>query len=428
MQSKDDVLNREPFVKQIVDLTKILSEKRKNCCFAIEGEWGSGKSFVLEKIQECLQVEQSETTNTDRFFVVRYDCWRYDYYEEPIVAIISVLKDKIEQYVSLLSNETKKEMLAIVKNTITKIAVEAIKSKTGVDLDGVVGTSEDDGKIYDKYFGFQNIFKEVQEQIKKISEEQTVVIMVDELDRCLPSYAIKVLERIHHVFNELENVVVIIAMEKKQMSNSLHQIYGDEMDVDRYLKKIISLSFKLDNGSANNFIKKYERFMNMFIIQDQERDELEKFLKEITFGIEIRAQEKIFENAESIHRLMAEQEKMDSAILAFEVLVLCIKEKMSTVSMKWIVDTSGYPDVETRIGKDYFDSIRDYAKHIRQYPKKVNYKFVCKENDFVDKMIFIISGLYNEYKNDECDSFYCADNEIQQKLNFSTKVYELLKI
>ena len=150
--------------------------------------------------------------------------------------------------------------------------------------------------------------------------------------------------------------------------------------------------------------------MNMFIIQDQERDELEKFLKEITFGIEIRAQEKIFENAESIHRLMAEQ------------------EKMSTVSMKWIVDTSGYPDVETRIGKDYFDSIRDYAKHIRQYPKKVNYKFVCKENDFVDKMIFIISGLYNEYKNNECDSFYCADKEIQQKLNFSKKVYELLKI
>lgn len=168
-------------------------------------------------------------------------------------------------------------MLAIVKNTITKIAVEAIKSKTGLDLDGIVGTSEDDGKIYDKYFGFQNIFKEVQEQIKKISEEQTVVIMVDELDRCLPSYAIKVLERIHHVFNELENVVVIIAMEKKQMSNSLHQIYGDEMDVDRYLKKIISLSFKLDNGSANNFIKKYESFMNMFIIQDQERDELENF-------------------------------------------------------------------------------------------------------------------------------------------------------
>ena len=77
------------------------------------------------------------------------------------------------------------------------------------------------------------------------------------------------------------------------------------MDVDRYMKKIISLSFKLDNGSATNFIKKYESFMKMFVIQEQEKDELEKFLKVITFGIEIRTQEKIFEKAETIHKLMA---------------------------------------------------------------------------------------------------------------------------
>ena len=127
-------------------MIKILSENVKIVSFAIEGEWGSGKSFAWKRFKNVFKLEQSETTNTDRFFVVRYDCWRYDYYEEPIVAIISVLKDQIEQYVSLLSNETKKEMLAIVKNTITKIAVEAIKSKTGLDLDGVVGTSEDDGK------------------------------------------------------------------------------------------------------------------------------------------------------------------------------------------------------------------------------------------------------------------------------------------
>ena len=428
MESKEDVLNREPFVKQIVDLTKVLSDKHKNCCFAIEGEWGSGKSFVLEKIQKWLQEEQSEATHTDRFFVVRYDCWQYDYYEEPIVAIISVLKEQIEKYVSLLSDETKKEMLAIVKNTITKIAVEAIKSKTGVELDGITETSEDAGKIFDKYFGFQNVIKEVQGQIQKIAEDQTVVIMVDELDRCLPLYAIKVLERIHHVFNELENVVVIIAMEKKQMSNSLKQIYGDEMDVDRYLKKIISLSFKLDNGSATNFIKKYESFMKMFVIQDQEKNELEKFLNVITFGIEIRTQEKIFEKAETIHKLMAGQCKMDSVILAFEMLVLCIKEKMSTVSMNWIVDTSGYPDVETKIGKDYYDSIRNYGEHIRQYPTRVNGRFVCKENYFIDKMIFIISELDNEYKKIGCGSFYCSDKEIEEKLDFSRKVYELLRI
>ena len=310
--SKEDVLDREAFVKQIVDLAMVLSEKHKNCCFAIEGEWGSGKSFVLENIQECLQPEQSEETGADRFFVVRYDCWKYDYYEEPIVAIISVLRDQIDQYINLLTDDAKRVLLETVKNTITKIAVEAIKAKTRIDMDGVGEVPEGDVKIYDKYFGFQKVVKKVQNQIEKISQTQTVVIMVDELDRCLPLYAIKVLERIHHVFNEIENVVVIVAMEKKQISNSLHQIYGDEMDVDRYLKKIIAFSFKLDNGSAHNFIEKYASYMEMFDIK--ERDGLEEFLKEITANIDIRTQEKIFEKAENLHRLLATQEKMDSTI------------------------------------------------------------------------------------------------------------------
>ena len=167
MRLKEDVLNREPFIQQIVELAKILSENRKNCCFAIEGEWGSGKSFVLEMIQECLKMEQSEITGTDCFFVVRYDCWQYDYYEEPIVAIISVLKEQIEKYISVLSDATKKQLFESLKNAITKIAVEAIKSKTGVNFGDIIKTPEDDGKIYDQYFGFQNVIKKVQVMLYK---------------------------------------------------------------------------------------------------------------------------------------------------------------------------------------------------------------------------------------------------------------------
>lgn len=407
--SKEDVLDREAFVKQIVDLAMVLSEKHKNCCFAIEGEWGSGKSFVLENIQECLQPEQSEETGADRFFVVRYDCWKYDYYEEPIVAIISVLRDQIDQYINLLTDDAKRVLLETVKNTITKIAVEAIKAKTGIDMDGVGEVPEGDVKIYDKYFGFQKVVKKVQNQIEKISQTQTVVIMVDELDRCLPLYAIKVLERIHHVFNEIENVVVIVAMEKKQISNSLHQIYGDEMDVDRYLKKIIAFSFKLDNGSAHNFIEKYASYMEMFDIK--ERDGLEEFLKEITANIDIRT-----------------QEKMDSGILAFEILTLCIKEKLSVVDLRWIIDMSGYSNVENKIGKEYFNTIRERVKYIIKYSSTVNGKIVCKADSFIDRMIFIIAGLDNVYKNKVCAEFFCADEAIENDLIFSRKIYELLKI
>lgn len=426
MHSKEDVLDRESFIDQIVDLTRVLSENRKNCCFAIEGEWGSGKSFVLDKIQERLQVEQSEITNTERFFVVRYDCWKYDYYEEPIIAIVSVLREKIEQYVKMLSDSTKRAVLVTARNAITKIAFEAVKSTTGIDLDGIIENPEEVEKIYDKYFGFQNAIKEMQNQIKKISEDQTIVIMVDELDRCLPSYAIKVLERVHHIFNEMENVVVMIAMEKTQIKNSLHQIYGEEMDVDQYLKKIVALSFKLDNGIAHNFIAKYASFMELFEIK--ESDKLEDFLKEITAEIDIRTQEKIFEKAENLHRLVATQERNGSEVLAFEILALCVKEKTSTINLDWVINRVGYPNVEGKVGKKYFDAIRKYVRGIMDYPTKINNKFVCKENNFIDKMIFIIAGLKNEYKNGVCKEFYCEDKEIEKELDFSRKIYELLKM
>ena len=198
------------------------------------------------------------------------------------------------------------------------------------------------------------------------------------------------------------------------------------MDVDRYLKKIIAFSFKLDNGSAHNFIEKYASYMEMFDIK--ERDGLEEFLKEITANIDIRTQEKIFEKAENLHRLLATQEKMDSGILAFEILTLCIKEKLSVVDLRWIIDMSGYSNVENKIGKEYFNTIRERVKYIIKYSSTVNGKIVCKADSFIDRMIFIIAGLDNVYKNKVCAEFFCADEEIENDLIFSRKIYELLKI
>ena len=425
MDCKEDVLDRASFVKQIIDLTMIVSENRKNCCFAIEGEWGSGKSFVLEKIQECLDKEKAE--GRDRFFTVRYDCWEYDYYEEPVVAIISVLKDVLDSYLNLIPEGAKSFLLDTAKNMITKAGVGILKSKLGVDIGERIGESKSDAELYDQYFGFREAIETVRNGIKEIAKDQTVVIIVDELDRCLPTYAIKVLERIHHIFNGLENVVAIIAMEKKQIENSLHQIYGEGMDVDQYLKKFISFSVKLDNGSARNFIAKYPSFMEMFDIQ--ENDEMESFLNTITLGLDIRTQEKIFEKAENMHRLAATSEKMNSEILAFEILTLCIKEKMKIVDIEWVSEGTDYPDIERMVGSKYFQSIRAYAENIRKHsPITGNGRCFCKSSNFIEMLIFVIAGLKNEYGYGYCGVYYCNDEKVEEEINFAKKIYNLLTI
>lgn len=433
MHFKEDVLDRENFVKHIIDLITVVSDNRKSCCFAIEGEWGSGKSFVLEKIQERLQVEQSEATGSDRFFVARYDCWEYDYYEEPVVAIISLLSAAIDQYVNLIPEESKTCLLKAAKNIITKALIKIVESKTDINVEEYIGDVKTEEKLYDQYFGFYDAVEKVREALKKIAQDQTVVIIVDELDRCLPPYAIKVLERIHHIFNEMENIVVIIAMEKKQIENSLHQIYGAGMDVDQYLKKLISFSVKLDNGSARNFITKYADFTNLFDIQ--QKDEIEEFLANITSGIDIRTQEKIFEKAENMHRLAAASEKMNSEIIAFEILVLCVKEKTAATSMTWIIESSDYPSVERKVGEKYYADIRAYAENIRNFPTRMgNGSCVCQSGKFTDRLIFIISGLTNEYKYEYeygygfCGLYCCEDEKIEEEIKFARKIYNLLTI
>ena len=77
---KIDILSREKFVKQLITITENIANSKKSTSFAINGIWGSGKSFVLDMFEEELTQIQSEETKSDKYFIIRYNCWEYDYY------------------------------------------------------------------------------------------------------------------------------------------------------------------------------------------------------------------------------------------------------------------------------------------------------------------------------------------------------------
>lgn len=64
---------------------------------------------------------------------------------------------------------------------------------------------------------------------------------------CL-DYAIKVLERLHHLLKGIPNITVIIAIDQKQLENSVKQIFGEKTEASQYLKKFIDFTLKLDKG------------------------------------------------------------------------------------------------------------------------------------------------------------------------------------
>ena len=316
---KLDILNREEFVDKLVNLTENIAANKTSTSFAINGGWGCGKSFVLDMYEERLNTIQSEETATDKYFVIRYNCWKYDYYEEPLVAIVAAMIDIINQKTKLWNDEQKKaRVLGVLKaigTTFLSMANNAIKDKTGVDIQSAYKTAkskidEEEAKIeksheYDVYFSFNQALHRLQDLIAELSQDQTVIFMVDELDRCLPEYSIKVLERLHHLTENSNNVITVLSMDKVQLQTSVKQIFGFD-NPSKYLEKFIQFEIKLDKGSISDKITdKHADYIELF---DKSlfpyEDSTEEILQTILNGIDVRAQEIIFRKAKIAHQIL----------------------------------------------------------------------------------------------------------------------------
>lgn len=79
-----------------------------------------------------------------------------------------------------------------------------------------------------------------------------LIVFVDELDRCKPTYAVELLETMKHFFN-VQWVVFVLGIDRKQLSHSVRCLYGNEMDADGYLKRFINHEFTLPNPPRRKY-------------------------------------------------------------------------------------------------------------------------------------------------------------------------------
>lgn len=209
---KQDILGRTKFVNSIVDFINVLSEGKRGCCFAIDGKWGTGKTYVLDMLEEELNQIQSEDTADNRYFVFHYNSWEYDYYDEPLVAIVASMQDEVENKESIWNREVDKTIQAgieVAKTEVKKMVGSLAEKHIGVNFVNVIDAirkvdqeNEEKKESYDDFYNFKKAMSDVRTSMGKIAEEKTIVLVVDELDRCMPAYAIKVIERLHHIFEK----------------------------------------------------------------------------------------------------------------------------------------------------------------------------------------------------------------------------------
>ena len=341
-----DLLNRQEFVDRVIRVIELQSEQKKTSCFAINGKWGVGKSFVLEMLEEQLEKIQSKETSTDKYMIFHYNCWQYDYYEEPLVAIVASMLDTIDEKDDLIPSGIKtkiKGFLKAVGSALLVKANEAIEKKTGFNPQEVIGviTNAQESSAekieeehrYDSNFIFKATLKKLRETIQELSKDKTIIFVVDELDRCLPEYAIKVLERLHHVFDSIDNVQVILSIDKSQLEHIIKKTFGENTETQKYLSKFIDFEVNLDEGSFSDkeeFDNKFAFYLNNFEYQNPATKsyQVEEFKTEIFDGIDIRSRIEIIEKCNLLHRMLNEDDKRcDFSIMCIELFMVLIYQQ-----------------------------------------------------------------------------------------------------
>lgn len=445
-----DVLGRDGFMKQLIRIIRILSEKKRGCCFGIDGAWGSGKTFVLEKLERAISPIQKEETADDWFYVFHYDCWKYDYYEEPLLAIVIAMLDAVQDGLSQITEEVVKQSWKKAKEKLYEVMGEISKNKIGVDLvkivdeiwDGAKEGEKAEREKIDHWSGFRKALKKTREEIKEIAKDKTVVIVVDELDRCLPAYSIKVLERLHHIFEGLDNVIVIVAMDKFQLKKSITEIFG-EIDVDVYLRKFISFKVDLDKGHARMYARKFEEYFSMFAMTTEESGVIEELFSNLLLGLDMRTQERIFRKAQIIHEMIEDGQAEDCSVMAFEILYLAISLKMKQKDIRWlcnILELGEFDDLRKneklygieieKIGKKYFDMLQEYACSGIRPGKRYRDNYYNVDNTVIGKMFFWLSNVFYAYDNGICGKYFYNEQEelLKKDVDRVKQFAELVKI
>ncbi|MCQ2049464.1 MAG: KAP family NTPase [Candidatus Saccharibacteria bacterium] len=332
MYTEIDKLDRAEFVDSLFKIIERKFEAKTGFTFAIDGRWGCGKSFIVEMLEEKIK---------DKYLVIKYNCWKYDYYEEPVAAIMSVIATKLNQIASE-ENPPKfvnQDTFRNLSTFLAKVGMTLFSGATGIDLSTIVALGKDAIKGEKK----ENIVKnfDSMDQLTQAIEiidmasslahcEKKVLFIVDELDRCLPQYAIKVLERLHHI-NEKTPFVTLLSINVTELSGSILKVFSrnenDPFFADYYLQKFTNLVIPVPGGNpSESLLDVFKLTKNDFGLDCKENQtkDLFCFLKEVLGLLPIRTIEHIDKQIAAIHALMDQQclTKAKTSPITFYIAVI----------------------------------------------------------------------------------------------------------
>lgn len=188
--------------------------------FLIESGFGTGKTFFAKKLNEYLISKQINS--------VYFSAWENDYEKEPFNIISKyILKELINinnKIIEQTKDFIKNKFLKIIKYFANKEYDISIGNSFVGEINTTFNPQEFIDNLKDTTDPIQDFKKELQNLINKLFNNKLILI-IDELDRCRPDYAMKLLEIIKHFF-DIEGLIIICLANKCVLNNSIKSLYN----------------------------------------------------------------------------------------------------------------------------------------------------------------------------------------------------------
>ena len=273
--------------------------------------------------------------------VLYFNVWEHDFITDPIIGLISQFRDmaegddakaKFAKIAAAAGKVTRGMLPSIVKGLTKKYlgedVVDVIESATQKIADSF-------DKVIDDFVEQCQSMEEFRKALENLVEftaqdGKPLIFIIDELDRCNPRFAVKVLERVKHLFS-VPNIVFILSIDKTQLCHSICGYYGsDNLNAEEYLKRFIDIEYKLPEPDVDKFtayLYEVYGFDDFFASESRckyfrEGDEKEEFLKmaHILFGhmhLNLRQMEKICAHIRLVLLTFRENQYVNPSVILF---------------------------------------------------------------------------------------------------------------
>ena len=423
--TQSDLLEIEKYTDGLI---RFINTSATPITIGIQGEWGSGKTSLLNTIKEDL----CDKGNSDHYSVW-LNTWEYSLLSTPDETLIKIISGLVLQISELTKNQTTE------KGKKAAGALGSLLKTFGGGMGGITGKAmEVTGDIIDSTLNkpqdnsikaLRTALQDVIDEAINSSNKKSFIFFIDDLDRLDPTVAVNILELIKNLF-DLKNCIFVLAIDYGVVIKGLQSKFGvmteeNEWEFRAFFDKIIQLPFSMPISSYN--IGKYLQSLlvdvNYFAKDDLLNEEVLLKITSIvglSVGTNPRALKRLANSVSLIEiirgdeKITADERVIEFALICIQIAypfiyTLVVKESDFT---KWS-DQLIYNVIKNKkIDEKDLEELKESEEFDEEWEQNV--WRVCQVSSFLKQRAYQVSKLFNFIKDNMPEN---KDEEMSETLD-----------